>query len=111
MKLIAAHVFEARGIGRAAEKSGEVLDPLHVVMLGLRRELADRHVFDHAPPQRAYGLVGHEDAPVLMKVVNPSSQDRTPRRAIVLAPSAAAANYRASGLVLWHISDLTRCPT
>jgi hypothetical protein len=50
MKLIAAHVFEAGGIGRAAEESGEVLDPLHVVMLGLRRELADCHVFDHAPP-------------------------------------------------------------
>src|ERR1700733_16032141 len=59
MKLIAAHVFEARGIGRAAEESGEVLDPLHVVMLGLRRELADRHVFNHALPQRAYGLIGH----------------------------------------------------
>jgi hypothetical protein len=42
------------------------------------------------------------DAPVLMKVVNPSSQDRTPRRAIVLPVSAAAAPYRASGLVLWH---------
>src|SRR5271170_3842959 len=60
MKLIAAHVFEARGIGRTAEESREVLDPLHVVMLGLRRELADRHVFDHALPQRAYGLIGHE---------------------------------------------------
>src|SRR6202021_562575 len=59
MKLIASHVFEARGIGRAAEESGEVLDPLHVVMLGLRRELADRHVFNHALPQRAYGLIGH----------------------------------------------------
>src|SRR3984893_8702418 len=77
MKLIAAHVFEARGIGRAAEESGEVLDPLHVVMLGLRRELADRHVFDHAPTQRADGLFGHGDAPVLMEVANPSSQDRT----------------------------------
>src|SRR4249920_4184634 len=60
MKLIATHVFEVRGIGRAAEESSEVLDPLHVVMLGLRRELADRHVFDHAQPQRAYGLIGHE---------------------------------------------------
>src|SRR5215216_1187318 len=59
MKLIAAHVCETRGVGRAAEKSGEVLDPLQVVMLGLRCELADRHVFDHALPQRAYGLVGH----------------------------------------------------
>jgi hypothetical protein len=28
-------------------------------MLSLRGELADRHVFDHALPQRAYGLVGH----------------------------------------------------
>src|SRR6201995_395117 len=37
MKLIAAHVFEARFIGVTAEEGGEVLDPLHVVMLGLRR--------------------------------------------------------------------------
>src|SRR5665213_1670220 len=37
MQLIAAHVFEAGGIGRAAKEGGEVLDPLHVVMLSLRR--------------------------------------------------------------------------
>src|SRR5260221_14079832 len=64
-------------------------------MLGLRRELADRHVFDHAPAQRAHRLVGHGDAPVL-------SQDRTPRPAIVLPCRLPAAPYRASGLVLWH---------
>jgi len=46
------------------------------------------------------------DAPVLMKVANPSSQDRTPRRAIVLAVSPAAANYRESGLVLWVEADI-----
>src|ERR1700677_4575434 len=46
------------------------------------------------------------DAPVLMKVANPSSQDRTPRGAIVLAVPPAAAPYRASGLVHWHFSDL-----
>ncbi|MDP2333516.1 MAG: hypothetical protein Q8M19_22795 [Reyranella sp.] len=39
MKLIAAYVFEARGIGRAAEEGGEVLDPLHVVMLGFGANL------------------------------------------------------------------------
>jgi hypothetical protein len=33
------------------------------------------------------------DAPVLMEVANPSSQDRTPRRAIVLAVLPAAAPY------------------
>jgi hypothetical protein len=50
------------------------------------------------------------DAPVLMKVANPSSQDRTPRRAIVLAVSSAAAPYRASGLVLWHLTDVCCVP-
>src|SRR2546430_17721878 len=72
-------------------------------MLSLRREFADRHVFDHAPPQWAHGLVGHGDAPVLSEVVEtPRSQDRTPRGAIVLAVPPAAVPYRASGLVLWH---------
>src|SRR6195256_4126376 len=77
MQLIAAHVLEARRIGRSPEKRGEVLDPLHVVMLGLRRELADRHVFDHAPPQWAHGLIGHGDAPVLSEGCEPliSRQD------------------------------------
>jgi hypothetical protein len=37
----AAHVLRCGGVGRAAEKRSEVLDPLHVVMLGFRRELAD----------------------------------------------------------------------
>src|SRR5207244_11940301 len=65
MQLVAAHVLETRRVRRSAEERGEVLDPLHIVMLGLRRELADRHVFDHAPAQRAHCLVGHGDAPVL----------------------------------------------
>jgi len=50
-------------IGRGAEKSRKVLDPLHVVMLGFCRELADRHVFDHAPAQRVDGHVGREHVP------------------------------------------------
>src|SRR5437588_9888391 len=78
-------------------------------MLGLRREFADRHVFDHAPAQRAYCLVGHGDAPVLSEVVEtPRSQDRTPRCAIVLAVPSAAAPYRASGLVLCCEADIGR---
>src|SRR5207248_8299932 len=76
-------------------------------MLSLRREFADRHVFDHAPPQWAHGLVGHGDAPVLSEVVEtPRSQDRTPRCAIVLAVPSAAVPYRASGLVRWHFSEV-----
>src|SRR6266853_6894911 len=42
---------------------GKVLDPLHVLMMGDWSEIANRHVFDHAPAQRADGLVGHRKAP------------------------------------------------
>jgi len=37
---------------------------------------------------------------------NPSSQDRTPRCAILSVVSPAAASYRASGLVLWPGADI-----
>src|SRR3972149_5039048 len=37
MRLIAANVLERRSIGRMAEEGGELLDPLHVVTLRLRR--------------------------------------------------------------------------
>src|ERR1700722_17558750 len=46
----------------------------------------------------ALSVIG--DAPVLMEVVETPSQDRTPRGAILFAVPPAAANYRASGLVL-----------
>src|ERR1700721_4033 len=48
----------------------------------------------------ALSVIG--DSPVLMEVVETPSQDRTPRGAILFAVPPAAANYRASGLVLWH---------
>src|ERR1700686_1980924 len=101
MQLVAAHVLEARGLGGSAEERSEVLDPLHVVMLGLRRELAYRHVFDHAPAQRAHGLVGHGDAPVWGEVCNSPSSDRTFPSVTPQTGPHAAASYRASGLVLW----------
>src|ERR1700722_12460439 len=52
----------------------------------------------------ALSVIG--DAPVLMEVVETPSQDRTPRGAILFAVPPAAANYRASGLVRWHRTDL-----
>src|SRR2546428_789122 len=85
-----------------SEKRSEVLDPLHVVGLGLRCQLADRHVFDHAPAQRADGLLGHGGAPVLGEVVaTPRSQDRTlpSRYGVAIAAPAFPSAYRASGLV------------
>src|SRR6516162_3944473 len=100
-----AHVLRLRRVGRPTKKGGKVLDPLHVVMLGFRSEFADRHVFDHAPTQRADSLLGHGDAPVLSEVVAPRSQDRTPRPAMLLAVPPAEEPYRASGLVLWPTAD------
>ena len=106
MQLIAAHVLEARRVGRSAKERREVLDPLHVVMLGLRRELADRHVFDHAPAQRAHRLVGHGDAPVLSEGCEPLIfKTGRPVRLSCRAALAAAAPYRASGLVLWPAAE------
>src|SRR5215469_1541189 len=66
-------------------------------MLGLRHELADRHVFDHAPAQRADGLVGHGGAPVLSEVVEHLDL-RTGRfhrlRLLIITPAAPQAPYR-----------------
>src|SRR5204862_8304908 len=69
MQLKASDVLEARRVGRLAEEDSKSLDGADIALLGLWRQLADRHVFDHAPPQWAHGLVGHGDAPVLSEVV------------------------------------------
>src|ERR1700693_3550788 len=104
----AAHVFRVGGVGRAPEELCEVLDPLHIVMLGLLRELADCHVLDHAPTQRACCLFGHGDAPVLSEGCGtPSSQNRTPHRAILIVVPPPQAPYRASGLVQWPVAEMT----
>src|SRR5260370_13162457 len=94
MQAIVPYVLRLGRCRRVFKERGEVLDPLHVVMLGLRCELADRHVFDHAPTQRADGLLGHGDAPVLSEVVEtPRSQDRTLPPATSSAALEAAQQY------------------
>jgi hypothetical protein len=59
VKLVAANILEGRFVRRAPEEDREILDEANVGVLGRRLELADCHVFDHAPAQRAYGRVGH----------------------------------------------------
>src|SRR5471030_2784642 len=44
----AAHLLRLCRVGGPPQKRGEVLDPVYVVMLSFWRQLADRHVFDHA---------------------------------------------------------------
>src|ERR1700751_504473 len=107
MQLKGAYIFRFGCIGRALKIARELLDPLHVVMLGLLGELADRHVFDHAPTQRADSLLGHGAAPVLSEGCQPliSRQDAPTRYPMNHAPGSAPAPYRASGLVVcWTCS-------
>jgi hypothetical protein len=49
MQLIAAQILEARRVRRCPEESAEALDGADVAFLRPRCELADRHIFDHAP--------------------------------------------------------------
>jgi hypothetical protein len=64
MQLEAAKLLRRGGIRRSTEKDGQVLDAANVVALGVGAEVAHRHVFDHAPAQRADGLVAHRGPPV-----------------------------------------------
>src|SRR5260370_7503463 len=66
-------------IGRAAEKGCKRPDVPDIVVARLLDEIAHRHVFDHAPAQRADGFITHRGAPVLRwRLLEPlDSQDRT----------------------------------
>src|ERR1700746_2417752 len=75
--LVAANILEGRFIRRAPEEDREILDEANVGVLGRRLELADCHVFDHAPAQRAYGRVGHRVLLSDLRWLTPSSSDRT----------------------------------
>src|SRR4029077_4194304 len=75
----------------------------NVIGLRLRHEIAHRHVFNHAPAQRADALVGHGILLSEPKLLTPRSSDRT-TRAIIAPTSVPAATlrsalYRASGFV------------
>jgi hypothetical protein len=59
MQLIAAQILKARLVRRCAAEGAEALDGADIAFLGPRRELADRHILDHAPTQRADGCLGH----------------------------------------------------
>src|ERR1017187_4038592 len=48
-KLKATHILVAGRVRRAAEKHSQAPDAADIVVVGLRPEIADRHVFDHAP--------------------------------------------------------------
>src|SRR6266849_1808600 len=84
-----------------------------IVVVRLLDEVAHRHVFDHAPAQRADGLITHRGAPVLRwRLIDPSIL-KTERPPVTCArsksycgrrnrPTAPPAPSRGSGFVLWR---------
>src|ERR1017187_698237 len=122
MQLEKAKILRRGRIRRAAEKGCKCPDVPDIVVARLLNEIAHRHVFDHAPAQRADGLITHRDAPVLRwRLFEPlDSQDRmlglslspaylvTPSAPMVCSPRSGLPR---SGFVRWHFSDLARGPS
>src|ERR1700719_4699240 len=79
MQLEKAKILRRGRIRRAAEKGCKCPDVPDIVVVPLLDEVAHRHVFDHAPAQRADGFITHRGAPVLRwRLLEPlDSQDRT----------------------------------
>src|SRR3982074_950955 len=73
MQLEKAKILRRGRIRRAAEKGCKCPDVPDIVVARLLHEVAHRHVFDHAPAQRADGLITHRGSPVLRwRLIDPS---------------------------------------
>ena len=101
MQLIAAQILDARRVRRSPEESAEALDGADVAFLRPRRELAHRHIFDHAPAQRTDGCFGHGMLPEVGLNTPILRQDPPIPLLRCWSPrhSLRAALYRESGLV------------
>ena len=102
-------IFGCRRVGRSAKEDREVLDGPDVVLLRLLTKVPQRHVFDHALPQRADALIGHGILLSEPRLLTPRSSDRSirPVTALPSIPDTTlrAALYRASGFVQWGEPD------
>src|SRR5438552_14221304 len=73
MQLEAAKILSRGRIRRTAEEGCEAPHVTDIVVARLLDEVAHGHVFDHAPAQRADGLLTHRGAPVSRwRFLNPS---------------------------------------
>src|ERR1700731_5175261 len=114
MQLEAAKILRCRRIRRTAEESCEGLDLSDIVVVRLLDEVAHRHVFDHAPAQRADGFITHRGAPVLRwRLIEPlDSQDRTLGLSLspahLLTPSVPLAPLRAQRAPAKRVRSLAR---
>lgn len=90
MHLEGANVLQTEPIRGSAKAAREFRDGMHLGSLRDRRQIADRHILDHAPAKRAH--LGHLIAPVL-KIALPQPQsfktEASPAKSV--PPNAASA--------------------
>jgi hypothetical protein len=105
-------ILIGRRVRRLAEESCQFQNRADVVVLGLRREMADAHVLDHAPAKWRDAFLGHAILLSEARLLTPRSSDRTlpPVTALpTMTPtSRREVRYRASGLVLWWSRSVAR---
>ncbi len=92
MQLEAPQILEARLARRSAQEGGKGPDGADVTLLCPRREVAHRHVFDHALAQRAHACVGHGGLLSRGEVGHPDPQTgrSVPRSQLLPSPTARA---------------------
>jgi hypothetical protein len=76
MHLKRAHVFQSKTVWRTPEIARELRHRMQIRSLRRWRKIADRHVIDHAPAQRAYLCHRHLLFKGWLKQPNPSNQKR-----------------------------------
>src|SRR5438876_2685335 len=77
MQLETAKILSRGRIRRTAEEGCERPDVADIVVARLLDEVAHGHVLDHAPAQRADGLLAHRGAPVSRwRLLTPQSSRR-----------------------------------
>ncbi len=117
MQLEAAKILRRGRIRRTAEEGCERPHVPDIVVARLLDEVAHRHVFDHAPAQRADGLLTHRGAPVLRwRLLTPRSSRRDARpvtlsRSLGHSIGATGSAFARSALPRKRVRSLARsCP-
>jgi len=97
MNLERVNILEPQPVRRPAEMTAELRDRMDVGSLRRRREIADRHVLDHAAAQRAH--LGHLglSCPEKGGCDGHILSDRGLQPAILAAHAASAASFNPPG--------------
>src|ERR1700730_9000165 len=77
VQLETTEILIGRRVRRSTEESCQFHNRADVVVLGLRREMADAHVLDHAPAKWGDAFLGHAILLSEARLLTPRSSDRT----------------------------------